>query len=117
MLIGVVNGIATAFYKKKYVVTGRVPVEGGSEGTGHHEKPSGIFDLLLNGDFINETRTLSGIENGSVLLLGKIPIFTQLSKMDFSTKPNLPLYLSECMDICDSVLDRIMVENGIETYL
>lgn len=32
MLIGVVNGIATAFYKKKYVVTGRVPVEGGSEG-------------------------------------------------------------------------------------
>ena len=32
MLIGVVNGIATAFYKKEYVVTGRVPVEGGSEG-------------------------------------------------------------------------------------
>lgn len=30
MTIGVVNGIATVIYKKKYVATGRVPVEGGA---------------------------------------------------------------------------------------
>lgn len=32
MAVGVVNGIATVVYKKKYVASGRVPVEGGTKG-------------------------------------------------------------------------------------
>lgn len=30
MAVGVINGVATVIYKKKYVATGRVPVEGGT---------------------------------------------------------------------------------------
>ena len=32
MAVGVINGVATVVYKKKYVATGRVPVEGQSQG-------------------------------------------------------------------------------------
>ena len=31
MVVGVINGVATVVYKKKYVATGLVPVEGGTE--------------------------------------------------------------------------------------
>ena len=31
MVVGVINGVATVVYKKKYVAAGLVPVEGGTE--------------------------------------------------------------------------------------